>query len=398
MQIDITSSSSPIRIGYCLSLSGVVGGNGRAAKLAHEIWLDDVNARGGLLGRQVQLTCYDDESIAANVEPLYRRLIDQDRVDLVIGGYGTNNLSPAMALIMERKRFFVGLMGLGVNNELAYENYFVMIPTGPSPNTSLTEGFFELAAQQTPRPTTVALLCADAEFAKNPILGARANAHKHGFQVVHEALYPLSTTDFAPYIDAVARSSCDLLFLCSYLQDSIDLVRAVRAHDFRPKMVGASMIGPQTGSVKAELGPLLNGFVNYEYWVPAQSMKFNGVEKMLSEYRSRATGRDLDPLGHYMAPTAFAQMQVIEQAVRATGGINDEGLASYTRDATFDTVMGPVRFGERGEWAEPRVLQVQFQRVEGHDVMQFLDDSKQVIVSPSAAKSGELIYPYAAAI
>lgn len=60
--------------------------------------------------------------------------------------------------------------------------------------------------------------------------------------------------------------------------------------------------------------------------------------------------------------------------------------------------MGPVRFGERGEWAEPRVLQVQFQRVEGHDVMQFLDDSKQVIVSPSAAKSGELIYPYAAAI
>jgi hypothetical protein len=116
--------------------------------------------------------------------------MDGDKVDLVIGGYGTNSQLPAMPLIMERQRFFVGLMGLGVNNALAYPNYFAMIPTGPDPNAALTEGFFALAAKQRPRPATVALLSADAEFSRNPILGARANTEKFGLKIVHEATYP----------------------------------------------------------------------------------------------------------------------------------------------------------------------------------------------------------------
>jgi len=398
MPMSQKNSSSPIRIGYCLSLSGAVGGNGRAARLAHQIWLDRINAQGGLLGRPVELLCYDDGSDAANVEPLYRRLMDQDKVDLVIGGYGTNTVLPAMRLIMERQRFFVGLMGLGVNNELSYENYFAMIPTGSDPNAALTAGFFELAAQQKPQPLTAALLSADAEFSRNPILGARKNAARYGFEVVHEAVYPLSTKDFKPFIDAVAASQCDLLFICSYLQDSIDLVKAVHAHSFRPKMVGASMIGPQNALVKAALGPLLNGFVNYEYWVPVSAMRFPGVDDMLSNYRARAVGQDVDPLGHYMAPTAYAQMQVLEQAVQATGGLHDATLSAYARSAAFDTVMGMVRFGVHGEWTEPRVVQVQYQGIDNHDPLQFLDDARQVVVAPASMRSGKLIYPYTKAV
>ncbi|KQW97152.1 branched-chain amino acid ABC transporter substrate-binding protein [Massilia sp. Root418] len=394
MQPGQQNSSSPIRIGYCLSLSGAVGGNGRAARLAHQIWLESINARGGLLGRPVELLCYDDGSDAANVEALYRRLMDEDKVDLVIGGYGTNTLLPAMPLMMERQRFFVGLMGLGVNNELAYENYFAMIPTGSDPNAALTESFFELAAQQKPRPLTAALLSADAAFSRNPIRGAKKNAAKYGFKVVHEAVYPLSTKDFKPVMDAVAASQCDLLFICSYLQDSIDLVKAVHAHSYRPKMVGASMIGPQNALVKAALGPLLNGFVNYEYWVPVSAMRFPGVDEMLSIYRTRAVGQDVDPLGHYMAPTAYAQMQVLEQAVQGTGGLNDATLSAYARATPFDTVMGKVRFGVHGEWTEPRVVQVQYQGIDSADPMQFLDEAKQVVVSPASLRSGKLIYPY----
>jgi branched-chain amino acid transport system substrate-binding protein len=139
------------------------------------IWREDVNRRGGLLGRPVELICYDDRAEASLVPGIYQRLMDDDRVDLVIGGYGTNSLLPVMPLIMERQRFFVGLMGLGVNNALDYPNYFTMIPTGPDPNAALTEGFFALAAEQRPRPATVALLSADAEFSRNPILGAKAS-------------------------------------------------------------------------------------------------------------------------------------------------------------------------------------------------------------------------------
>ncbi|MFC5744711.1 ABC transporter substrate-binding protein [Actinomadura rugatobispora] len=141
-----------------------------------------------------------------------------------------------------------------------------MIPTGPDPNAALTEGFFALAAEQKPRPETVALASADAEFSRNPIQCAKTNSEKYGIKVVHQAIYPLSTEDFTPAIDAVPESGSDLLFPCSYLADSINLAGTIRSHPFRPKMVGGAMIGPQNTAVKTTLGPLLNGFVNYEYW------------------------------------------------------------------------------------------------------------------------------------
>ena len=111
--------------------------------------------------------------------------MDEDKVDLVIGGYGTNAVLPAMPLIMERQRFFVGLMGLGVNNALAYPNYFAMIPTGPDTKPSFTEGFFEVAMAQNPKPQTVALAAADAEFGINACEGARENAKKAGLKIVY---------------------------------------------------------------------------------------------------------------------------------------------------------------------------------------------------------------------
>jgi branched-chain amino acid transport system substrate-binding protein len=394
----MSATSAPIRIGYCLSLTGPVADNSRSARLAHDIWREDINNRGGLLGRPVELICYDDHADASRVPGIYKRLMDEDRVDLVVGGYGTNSLLPAMRLIMERQRFFVGLMGLGVNNLLAYPNYFAMIPTGPDPNVALTEGFFALAAEQRPQPATVALVSADAEFSRNPILGAKANAEKYGFQIVHEATYPLTTEDFAPVIDAAATSACDLLFLCSYLADSIGLVRTIRAHRFRPKMVGGAMIGPQNTAVKTTLGPLLNGFVNYEYWVPAPKRMFPSVQEMLNTYQARAGDNGVDLLGHYMAPLAYAQMQVVAQAVEATGGFNDASLAAYARGATFHTVMGAIKFGTNGEWAEPRVLQVQFQEISGHDAGQFRNGSRQIVVSPWGFASGMLRYPYAEAL
>lgn len=386
-------SSAPLRIGYCLSLTGPLADNSRSARLAHDIWQEDINSRGGLLGRPVELICYDDRADAALIPGIYNRLMEEDKVDLVVGGYGTNTLLPAMPLIADRRRFFVGLMGLGVNNALDYPNYFAMIPTGPDPNAALTEGFFALAAEQRPRPATVALVSADAAFSLNPILGAKANAEKYRIRIIHEATYPLTTEHFSPVIDAVAQSGCDLLFLCSYLADSIGLVRAIRAHRYRPKMVGGAMIGPQNTTVKTTLGPLLNGFVNYEYWAPVPKMMFPGVKQLLNNYQARAADKGADLLGHYMAPLAYAQMQVVAQAVEATGGFDDASLSAYARSETFHTVMGAIRFGAKGEWAEPRVLQIQFQGISGHEVGQFRHGSRQIVVSPSSFTSGKLIFP-----
>jgi branched-chain amino acid transport system substrate-binding protein len=387
-------STLPIKIGYTLSLTGPLGDNGQSAQLAHHIWEKNVNRRGGLLNRPVKMICYDDQTDAALVPQLFSRLLDEDKVDLIIGGYGTNSLLPAMPLVIDRRHFFVGLMGLGVNNAFAYPGYFAMIPTGPDPNVSLTEGFFDLAAKQSPRPETVALLSADAAFSRNPILGAKVNAEKNDFRVVYEQKYPLTTNNFRPLLDGIAAAKPDLLFLCSYLSDSIGLIRAINEHNFRPKMVGAAMIGPQNTFVKKTLGPLLNGFVNYEYWVPVPKMVYPGVEQLMDTYQSMAISQGVDELGHYMAPLAYAQMQIVEQAVLATKSLDNEALIAYSRSATFETVMGQIKFGALGEWAEPRVVQVQFQNIAGHNAEQFKRADKVVVVAPEEFASGKLKYPY----
>jgi branched-chain amino acid transport system substrate-binding protein len=389
--------AAPIKIGYSLSLSGPLAANGQTARLAHQIWRERVNARGGLLGREVELVCVDDKSDAAVVPGVYESLLSGERVDLVLGGYGNNSISPAMPLAIEHGKYFVGLMGLGVNIEFSYDRFFAMIPTGTDPNSALTAGFFAVAAEQTPRPTTVAIVAADAPFSKNPIVGARANAAANGLDVVSETKYPLTTTDFGPFLDEAQQSSPDILFYCAYLNDSIGLIRAIADSDLDPMLVGGAMIGPQASAVQTQLGPVLNGIVNYEYWLPTAAMNFPGVADLIADYQQRAKGTPADALGYYVAPFAYAQLQVLEQAIEATGSLDDDALAEFTRSATFSTVVGDVTFGRLGEWSVPRVLTVQFSGIGSSDISEFAKPEARVVVAPASYATGKLAAPYRAA-
>jgi branched-chain amino acid transport system substrate-binding protein len=390
-------SAPPIRIGYGLSLTGSLASNGNAARLAHEIWTQDVNAKGGLLGRKVELVCIDDETNPKLVPGIYQQLLLDQRVDLLIGGYGDNSVSPAMPLVMERGRYFVALMALAVNASLNYPNYFVMIPTGPHPSEALTEGFFGAAANQTPKPETIAIVAADAPFSKAPVQGAKALAAKHGFRVVFETLYPLAEADLARYLRPLKAVNPDILFFCSYLNDSVALLRALDGVELRPRMVGGAMIGPQNGAVKAQLGPLLNGVVNYEYWIPTPKLMYPGVAQTIAKYQSLVGGSGADPLGYYVAPLAYAQMQVVEQAVAGANSLDDATLAQFTRETSFKTVVGDVKFGPGGGWAEPRVLTVQYQNIRSNDLADFKNADAQAVVWPSGLASRALIYPYSKA-
>jgi branched-chain amino acid transport system substrate-binding protein len=289
------------------------------------------------------------------------------------------------------------MMALAVNATLKYPNYFVMIPTGPRPPAALTEGFFELAALQAPKPHTLSILAADAPFSKAPILGAKGHAANHGFRLASEELYPLSTTDFAPYIERLGSINSDIVFFCSYLNDSAGLIRAISNSTFEPKLVGGAMIGPQNGSIKTQLGPSLNGVVNYEYWLPVPALMYPGVADLLAEYQSRALDFGADPLGYYVVPQAYAQVQVVEQAIIGTKSLDDHKLAEFTRGAIFKTVVGDVKFGDAGSWSEARVLQVQYQNIRSGDLSNFKDPGTQVVVWPPDLASGSLVYPYASA-
>ena len=163
---------------------------------------------------------------------------------------------------------------------------------------------------------------------------------------------------------------------------------------FKPKAIGGAMVGLQATAIKTQLGPLLNGWTNYDFWLPVPKMEFAGVADLIKRYQGKAAAEGVDPLGYYMAPWGYAQLQVLQQAVESTKSLDDGKLGDYIRANTFKTVVGDVKFGAKGEWEKSRVLQVQFQNVKGNDVAQFKDMSTQVVVAPAEYESGKVIYPY----
>jgi branched-chain amino acid transport system substrate-binding protein len=391
-------TGEPVKIGYSMSLTGGLGPNGRSALLAQKIWEEDTNANGGLLGRPVKLIYDDDQTNPATVPGIYDKLLDVDRVDLIIGPYGTNLQPPAMPIAMQRKKVFIGLLGMAVNSTFNYPSYFSMSPNGPEPKSAYTKGFIEVAARQNPKPRTVAIVAADAEFALNASEGAREDVKAAGLTVVYDRRYPSATTDLVPVVRAIAETSPELVIVCSYPPDSIGMVRAVNEVGFKPKMIGGAMVGLQSTAVKARLGPLLNGWTNYDAWLPVPKMQFAGVDELIKKYQVRASVESVDALGYYMAPWSYAQLQVLQQAVTATESLDDVKLGDYIRANAFKTVVGELRFGRDGELAQARTLQVQFRNVKTNDIVQFKDISTQVVVAPAEYESGKLIYPYEKAL
>ena len=136
-----------------------------------------------MLGRQVQLVNYDDQSNPQTVPGIYTKLLDVDKCDLVVGPYATNMVAPAIPVVMQKGKIFIGLFALDANGEFHYPKYFSMLPSGPTPKESFTEGFFEVATAQNPKPQTVAIAAEDAEFSRNAAEGARNNVKKYGFKM-----------------------------------------------------------------------------------------------------------------------------------------------------------------------------------------------------------------------
>jgi branched-chain amino acid transport system substrate-binding protein len=153
------------------------------------------------------------------------------------------------------------------------------------------------------------------------------------------------------------------------------------------------MVGPQYAAVKQQLGPLLNGFVAFEDFVPEPTTNFAGIHEFLSRYKPKAVAAGVDALGYYLPPFSYAGMQIVAAAVEATNGLDQNKMADYIHKATHRTIVGDVRFGADGEWEQARIFQVQYQGISGNGLEQFERPGTQVILFPSAYKSGKLQYP-----
>jgi branched-chain amino acid transport system substrate-binding protein len=384
----------PIRIGWGVAQSGALASGGKSAIVAANIWEEDVNAKGGLLGRPVELVIYDDQSNPATVPGIYSKLLDVDKVDIIVSGYGTGIQAALIPLAMQRQKVLMGTMGTAANETFKYDRFFQILPAGPNSGSANSRGFFELAMSMDPKPKTVALLGSDVEFSQAQQAGAREVAKQHGLEIVYDESFPPNTVDMTQIVRVMKASNPDIVWVGSYPGETVALMRAVRDLSLTPQIIGGGMVGTQYAALKQQLGPLLNGVVNFNYYAPEPTMKFAGTDEFLTRYQERAVKEGTDELGYYIPPLIYAEFQVLADAVTQAGSLDDAALAEVLKTKTFDTVVGQVKFGEHGEWAQSRILFTQFQGVSGSDLEQFKKPGTEVILYPAELKSGDFKYPY----
>jgi branched-chain amino acid transport system substrate-binding protein len=380
----------PIKIGMSMPQTGALSGGGKAALVALNMWVEDVNAKGGLLGRKVELIAYDDQGNPSMTPGIYTKLLDVDKVDLLIAPYATVPTAPLMPLVKQRGLLLMGNFSFQVNHTVKHDMWFNNAPWNDA--ASWFDGFFQAGDKLGAK--TIAFLAADQEFAQNLGNGARALAKQRGLKIVYEQNYPPTTVDFSSMIRAIRAAKPDLVFVASYPNDSVAIVRAVNEIGVGNgvKLFGGGMVGLQFTPIMESLGSSLNGITNYNTYVPG--MKYPGIEEYFARYSKKAVEAKVDPLGYYITPYNYATGQMLEQAINATKSLDHKKLADYLRKNEMQTIVGPIRYGPDGEWATARVVQAQFRGIVDKNVDQFKQPGKQVVLFPEKYKTGDVVAPF----
>ena len=391
----LAGAQNPIKIGLGIAQTGPVAAGGKAALLALQMWRDEVNTRGGLLGRRVELIAYDDQSSAATTPGIYAKLLDFDKVDLLIAPYGTASTVPIMPLVKRRGLLLMGNFSFQANQAFHHDRWFNNAPWNDA--ASWCEGFFKLGKRVDAK--TIAFLVADQEFSQRLASGAKAIAKEMDLTTVYDQAYAPTTLDFSSMIRAIRAAKPDIVYVMSYPRDSVAIVHAVNEIGVGSsvKLFGGAMVGLQFSEVTESLGSRLNGIVNYHTYVPEQTMDFPGLKEFLALYSQRAAQEKIDPLG-YLSPFSYAIGQMLEQAVTATRSLDHKVLADYLRSNEMQTIVGPVRYGMDGEWATPRLVMIQFRGIVDKNLEQFRQPGKQVILEPPEVRTGTLAAPFEQAV
>src|SRR5947209_3847639 len=206
------AADAPIKIGMSMAQTGSLAAGGKASLLGIEIWRDDINAKGGLLGRKVELVVYDDKSSATETPAIYSKLVDVDKVDILFAPYGTVPTAPVMPFAKQRGLLLMGNFSFQVNSKVGHDMWFNNAPWGPA--DSWASSFLDIG--QKAGGKTIALLAADQEFAQNLAVTARDVAKRLNMPVVFDQAYPPNTVEFSSIIRALKATKPDIVYVASY--------------------------------------------------------------------------------------------------------------------------------------------------------------------------------------
>ena len=299
----------PIKIGMSMAQTGGLAGGGKPALLGHEIWRDDINARGGLLGRKVELVVYDDKSSASETPAIYSKLLDVDKVDLLFAPYATVPTAPIMPLVKQRGMVLIGNFSFQVNSKIGHDMYFNNAPWGPA--DAWASAFLDIG--QKAGGKTVALLTADQEFAQNLATTAREVATKRNMPIVFDQAYPPNTVEFSGIIRSLKAAKPDIVYVASYPPDSAGILRAVNEIGIgdNVKLFGGGMVGLQNRPGDGEHGFAAQRRRQLQHLAAGAEhvlRRHQGVFRDLLEARGRSQGRSARLL--HLAPYGYAMGQL----------------------------------------------------------------------------------------
>lgn len=350
------SNSKPIEIGVSLSLTGDFQADGVAFQQGYQLWADDINKQGGLLGRQVHLNILDDASSDTQVTSNYQKLINTDKVDLLFGPFSTLLTKPASVVANQNGYALVEGAGGGpsVFNRGLNNVFDVSLPVA----NNLTS-FVQYISSLSPRPQSVAYASEDDPFTQPQVDLAKQLFEAAGVKTASYQIYPAETTDFTPIAQKIIASNADVVVTGTLLQDVVAFVQAFRQQHYNPKAFVATA-GPDQGSqFTSAIGGanVAEGIMVPNGWYPEQNTP--GNQAMVTAYINKYGGT-FDGISSDV-PEAYSVGQVVAQAVTKNKSLDQAKLIATLHSDTFSSVQGPVKFDSTGQNTQASAFLFQWQ-------------------------------------
>jgi len=339
------SPAAPITIGVSVSLSGDFSGDGKALEQGYDLWAEDINAKGGLLGHHVTMKYVDDASSTQQVVTNYQNLITTDKVALVFGPFSSLLTIPASTVVARYGYAFPEPAGGGPHVfDRGLTNIFFVQPASVEDNlVSYTKFLLGLPAGQ--RPASAAYATQDDPFTQPQIDKAKSLLEAGGITTAYYKVYPAETTDFTPIALQVASKHADVVILGTQLPDAVAFAKTFIQQHYNPKSI-IETTGPDQGKTFSDpLGANTEGIMVPAGWTPSATAY--GNDKFVSEFIAKYGGSAGDISAD--AAEAYSVGQVVDQASKNAGSIDNAKLIAALHSGSFQTIQGPMSFDSTGK-------------------------------------------------
>lgn len=371
------ASSEPLVIGISLPLTGDFSQPGGAAKKGYEVWADMVNASGGILGRQVELKILDDASSQEQVVTDYNRLINEDKVPLILGTFSSLLNFPASTVAENNQMVLVAPAGGSPKIFEPEPKYYFFAQQATAPRQAEPLVNYIKSLPESERPKTAAYVTQDDPFAAPVIANLQKLLEAEGIETTYSEIYPPETTNFQPFASAIAAKKPDIIAQGAVFEDGVNLAKGLIQIGYSPKMMFQTS-APSNGKQYSDAIGLANteGIFYAVSWSEKSPTPLNA--EFVAKYQEKF-GEGLVP--EEDAADAFAAAQVLQAAVEGTGGTDNPAMADWLRANEVQTILGPLTWDEIG-------------RPQGDFLLAQWQSGEVNIVAPSiAATADKVIFP-----